>query len=465
MTTSYDTAPFPARLLIIDDIPENIGILFGLLSDQGHEVLIAEDGVTGLETAYSEQPDLILLDVMMPLVDGFEVCRRLKEQPTTQDIPVIFLTALSETHNKISGFQLGAVDYITKPLKHEEVLARVNTHLTVRRLQQQQQQYIEQLKERNAELDAFAHTVAHDLKNPLGVITGMSEMLCLQHRENAELLLVAQDIRNSGYKMRQIIDALLLLAKVSKQQFTLEVLDLNEIMQHVMQRIQPQLQEQHGNVLFPKQWPMVQGQPQWVEEVWINYLTNGLKYGGQPPRLEIGAQDEAEYVCFWVKDNGPGLSHEAQEKIFTPFTRLSHHLGEEGHGLGLSIVERIIKKLGGRVGVESQEGQGSCFFFTLPKAQDVEAMPVLLDMPKQADNVQATQIEEVTLPSMAYLEKLREAVILGDIDILQGQLKSIESQPTFKLFHQELFNLVQNMQIKKLRTVLEKYIANASQCV
>jgi diguanylate cyclase (GGDEF)-like protein len=146
----------PATLLIVDDTPENIAVLFTFLSGQGFKILVAETGEDAIENAQEEQPDLILLDVLMPGIDGFETCRRLKNDPPTQDIPIIFITALSDTLDKVKAFKLGAVDYITKPFQQEEVLARVNTHLTIRRLQQELQAQKTALEQANLELQRLA---------------------------------------------------------------------------------------------------------------------------------------------------------------------------------------------------------------------------------------------------------------------------------------------------------------------
>ncbi len=454
---------FHAKLLIIDDVPENIGVLFNLLSQQHYEILIAEDGNSGLETAHNEQPDLILLDVMMPNIDGFEVCHRLKQSPVTRDIPVIFLTALSDTDSKVSGFELGAVDFITKPIQGEEVLARVKTHLTVRRLQHQQRDTIAQLEERNAELDAFAHTVAHDLKNPLGIISGMTDILTQQHGQDARLLNQLRDIHRSSSKMREIIDALLLLARVSRQGIETEVLDMNAILQQVVLRIQPDLHRREGLLHWPKTWPVVTGQPQWIEEVWANYLSNGLKYGGHPPRLEVGADTEGGQARFWVQDNGPGLDPEAQAKVFVPFSRLHQHSDEEGHGLGLSIVERIMNKLDGTVGVESVQGQGARFFFTLPLV--AQASPEQVQFDAQAPALSGSESTQdkpaVALPDIADLQALLEASRMGDVLLVQAQIQALSKQARIKIFCEEINGLVDDMRVKQLRLTLEHYLTQA----
>ncbi len=342
-------------ILIVDDNPTNLGVLFDYLRGAGFKVLIAEDGNGALQRAKYAEPDIILLDVLMPGIDGFETCRQLKQNDKTRDIPVIFMTALTETVDKVKGFQLGAVDYVTKPLQYDEVLARIATHLTIRK--------------QNKELDAFAHTVAHDLQNSLGMIISYSQVLLeeistLNMEEVQEIL---KRIHQSGKKMNNIIQALLLLASVRKEEVQLTTLNMAEIVDQAQQRLELLINTYHATILQPDQWPKAIGYAPWVEEVWVNYLSNGLKYGGSPPHLELGAtlQPDENTICFWVKDNGQGLSREKQAVLFSEFSRLDE-IHVEGHGLGLSIVHRIIEKLGGRVGVESVDGEGSVFYFTLP---------------------------------------------------------------------------------------------------
>ncbi|OQW93800.1 MAG: hybrid sensor histidine kinase/response regulator [Beggiatoa sp. IS2] len=347
-------------LLIVDDIPENVSVLFNFLIANGFKVLVAEDGENALEKAIYARPHLILLDVIMPGIDGFETCYRLKSDARTREIPVVFMTALADTLDKVRGFELGAVDYVTKPFHQEEVLARINTHLMIRNLQRE-------LQTQNEELDAFGHTVAHDLKNPLNAVIALSELLMETHKpaQNAKTAKHLEMISRSAKTMESIINALLLLAGLSKQEVELEPLDMGKIVTEVRQRVAFICETYHGNILIPDQWPTARGYAPWVQEIWVNYLTNGLKYGGNPPEIELGATTCRKEIQFWVKDNGEGLSPEAQTQLFTPFTRIKHHR-VLGHGLGLSIVQRIAERLGGRVGVESRVGEGSKFYFTLP---------------------------------------------------------------------------------------------------
>lgn len=237
------------------------------------------------------------------------------------------------------------------------------------------------LEIRNAELDAFAHTVAHDLKNPLTAIFGYASLLRNRRQQMDEetqdryLDVVAQNTR----KMTTIVDELLLLASVrAKDDIEGVPLEMGRIVAEAQARLQYLVEELEGEIQVPEHWPVALGHPPWVEEVWANYISNALKYGGRPPRVELGfsivdGRARGPAIKYWVRDNGPGLGPRDQAALFTPFERL-HQARAEGHGLGLSIVQRIVQKLGGQVGVESsgQAGEGCTFYFTLPAHVDDE---------------------------------------------------------------------------------------------
>jgi signal transduction histidine kinase len=233
-------------------------------------------------------------------------------------------------------------------------------------------QYTAELEASNAELDAFAHTVAHDLKGPLSVIVGYSSLIEAQYG-NMDLATVQENLQRimrTGFKMTDIVNELLLLASVRKvNEVELRALDMGLIVAEVRKRMHDVIAEHGAEITGPDVWPVAVGHAPWVEEVWVNYVSNAIKYGGRPPHVELGAAEQPDgTVRFWVRDNGDGLTEEQQARLFTQFTQLHERRGE-GHGLGLSIVQRIVDKLGGQVGVESQVGQGSTFFFTLPRDQ------------------------------------------------------------------------------------------------
>lgn len=242
------------------------------------------------------------------------------------------------------------------------------------RVEQALREYAVELEARNEELDAFAYAVAHDLKGPLNVMTGFAHLLetGLDHMSPQQIQESTQAISRGGQKMTSIINALLLLARVRREEIEMAPLDMGVIVREAIDRLAHEIAEHQAELSFPDHWPRATGYAPWVEEIWVNYLSNAIKYGGRPPKIRLAARAQEEgFVRFKVRDNGPGLSPAEQARLFTPFTRL-HRVKAEGHGLGLSIVERIAYKLGGAVGVESSgfPGQGSIFYFTLPLADD-----------------------------------------------------------------------------------------------
>lgn len=364
-------------LIVADPETSKLETLLDYLRGFGFDVVTAHDGETGLPMIEYIRPDIVLLEVDLPGIDGFETCRQLKTREATKHIPLIFMGEIVTPLDKVRGFSLGAVDYITKPLQSEEVLARLKTHLTLQNLKSTLEESNHRLKaeilEREkliAELDNFAHTVAHDLKNPLGVTISYAQFLSKYGTQLTadQLQKYADIIMKNGYKMTSIIDELLLLASARQEDIELQPLDMGDIVSEAQNRLIYMIEEAHAEMIVPEEWPVALGYGPWVEEVWANYISNAIKYGGEPPRVELGALIQSDgMIQFRVWDNGKGLSSEQQNKLFKEFSRLEKSRAE-GHGLGLSIVQRIVNKLGGKVGVTSANipGQGSVFYFTLP---------------------------------------------------------------------------------------------------
>jgi len=266
-------------------------------------------------------------------------------------------------------------------IRQAHLYAKVQEELAERtKAEEALRQRTTDLEARNAELDAFAHTVAHDLKNPAGAIVGYAEMLTREREKmpkDIEQRFLSTLARNAR-KMTVIVDELLLLSSVREQkEVETEALDMAQIVSEAQARLQFLMEQYEGQIVVPNAWPVAVGYAPWVEEVWTNYISNALKHGGRPPHVELGADRlavdpeapaaTADMIRFWVRDNGPGLTPEQRDRLFTPFERL-HQVRVEGHGLGLSIVQRIVQKLGGQVGVKcnGQQGQGCTFYFTLP---------------------------------------------------------------------------------------------------
>ena len=231
----------------------------------------------------------------------------------------------------------------------------------------------DQLQVRNEDLDAYAHSVAHDLKNPLGLVIGYADLISSDFNEltDDEKQIYVNEIRGAGNKMLSIIDNLLILASLRKSEVTTNGMDMGIIVDEVIHRLKPMIEKSNASISFTKKWPRAMGYSFWIEEVWVNYLTNAIKYGGESPRIELGSDTGKSknipegFVRFWVRDYGPGIDPKNQKRLFLTFEQQEAD-ANTGHGLGLSIVKRIVEKLGGEVDVVSEVSKGSTFYFTLP---------------------------------------------------------------------------------------------------
>lgn len=232
------------------------------------------------------------------------------------------------------------------------------------------QQEVELYKQKTEELDAYARTVAHDLKQPIAAIMGYAELLpevVSDLPKDGLLYSALTKMGQSANQASEIINALLLLATVNKAEVPLKPIDMATAVSNVLQRLHEQIQKNQAQIIVPEMWETAVGYQPWVEEVWVNYLTNALKYGGSAPEIVMSCEKYATtMVRFWIQDNGPGIPEEHHEALFDEFSRFSSSLRAESHGLGLAIVRRIVEKLGGTVGYERGQPQGSHFFFTLP---------------------------------------------------------------------------------------------------
>jgi signal transduction histidine kinase len=361
------------KILIVDDDPRVLRTFARNLAVVGHDVLTASRGEEALRIYDREQPAISMVDVRMPDMDGFAVLRAIRKRDPTAE--VILVTGHGDMSIAIDALRAGASDFIPKPVGQvtlETALQRAQGRLHLKRelrtAQQALQEHATELEERNADLDAFAHTVAHSLKGSLGLIVGRAELLMnasdyeLSEQKRRQSL---EAIARTGRQMSHTINELLLLASIRNIDVTHVPLDMERIVEAAQQRLASLIEEKEAQVILPDGWPSALGYGPWIEEVWVNYLSNALKYGGTPPRIELGASPQNGSIRFWVKDDGPGITPEDQARLYTPFTRIDQ-AASQGHGLGLSIVYRIVEKLGGTVGVESEPGAGSVFWFTLP---------------------------------------------------------------------------------------------------
>jgi PAS domain S-box-containing protein len=298
--------------------------------------------------------------------DQIRLRQIIREQGFARNLEIRLRSKSGQTIYSIISVQL--IQY-----QEQLCLLTVANDITERkRTEEALQQSNRELQARNEELDAFAHTVAHDLKNPVHLIMGNAEVLAADWADIAEAdrYEALNSIARGGRKLATIIDGLLLFAGLRQTEVKIEPLDMSKIVTESLNRLTDIVQHTQSKIVIEAvaAWPTALGHSWWIEEVWANYINNALAYSGQPPRIVIGADQQADgFVRFWVRDNGHGLTAEEQARLFVPFTRLEQ-LRVKGHGLGLSIVRRIVEKLGGQVGVSSIIGEGSTFYFTLPAA-------------------------------------------------------------------------------------------------
>lgn len=358
------------KVLLIEDNPGDAFLVKEMLkrvSDLDCQLTIQTCLADGIASIESETFSLILLDLSLPDSHGLETAVSIRQ--VAPNTPVIVLTGLQDDLIGVQAIALGVQDYINKDRINSAMLGRT-LHYTLER-----HRLVTEREKLIQELDAYSHTVAHDLKNPLAIILGYSSLLAEEHsrlpeedvdRSLQEIVLYAQ-------KMHSIINELLLLAHVRERSVETYPVDMAHVVNSAIKQMSPLFTKNLVQISVPEEWPLAMGYASWLEEVWINYLSNAMKYGGNPPEITVGFDDPVDdMISFWVQDNGAGLTKAETAVLFKPFERLAQ-VQVDGHGLGLSIVNHIIKNLDGQVFVESEPGVGSRFGFTLPIATSVEA--------------------------------------------------------------------------------------------
>jgi signal transduction histidine kinase len=375
-------------LLIVDDNPTNLGVLTEYLEEQGFEILSAEDGYAGLEIAQFAKPNMILLDVMMPGIDGFETCRRLKADEKTQNIPVIFMTALDHTKDKVNGFKVGGVDYITKPVEQEEVLARINTHLRLQELTGQLQQSHQELiqSEKMASLGRLVAGFAHELNTPLGVAIGSASLLQREAKKINQLmeqeevyveeLLSALDSidKGSNLTLSNLERAANLVTSfkrtaVDQTSDTVRTFQIQQLIQDTINTLHSRFKNTEIDISVdcPKDFK-VKSLPGALEQILTNLLMNSLIHGFDEGKnagsISIKAQLDEDNLHLEYSDNGKGIVSENLAKIFEPF--FTTHRAHGGSGLGMYICYNLVTQLQGTITCESQLGEGVVFKIDYP---------------------------------------------------------------------------------------------------
>jgi two-component system, sensor histidine kinase and response regulator len=358
-------------LLVVDDEVINIDILIEALGDD-YAVRVATDGAAALQSVAKALPDLILLDVMMPGMDGFEVCRRLKDDSSTREIPIIFLTALNETADKVKGFSVGSVDYVTKPFQLEEIHARVEAHLELRRRRHELQQSYDRLRELEALRDSLVHMIVHDMRSPLSVILGNLELAQIQPLPQTVAEFIDNALQNTE-TLLTMISTLLDISKMEAGQMTLEYssVDLEALTGEVIRMVAPLKGRRRLAIALREKMEPLRCDAELIRRVLQNLIVNAIKFTDEKTGvvtllLESGADGK---VHLSVVDNGQGIPLEYRERVFDKFCQVMAR--KEGNrystGLGLTFCKLAVEAHGGRIGLDSEVGKGSVFRFELPR--------------------------------------------------------------------------------------------------
>ncbi len=362
-----------AKILIVDDIPQNIQVLGAILRKHGYEIGYASDGFMALERIQASVFDLILLDVMMPGMSGYEVCKRIKENSSYQHVPIIFITARTDSDSLIKGFETGGVDYITKPFNEAELMARINTHLSLKESQDNLKKSQKQLSDANAAKDKLFSIIGHDLNNPLNII-----QLGLENLMKNEVVVTSEKnqhlVGNMTKSIHRIVELLSNLIQWSRSQTgkmlnKATTIELYSTVYHAVNLLLPiaekkqiQIDVQVDKAVF------VYADGNVLMTVLRNLIGNALKFTPQGGKIIIRTESTKAETTIYVIDSGVGIAlgdipklFNLQEHITTKGTEREH-----GTGLGLLICQEFVELMNGRIWVESVYGEGSSFIFTVP---------------------------------------------------------------------------------------------------
>lgn len=378
------------KILLVDDVPANILVLEELLAKEDRAFLKAYNGKDALKIALEEPIDLIILDVQMPDMDGFEVAQILKSNNRTRDIPIIFATATKkEHHSMVQGFEEGAVDYLFKPLDREITRAKVavllklqlqkkelveknksleNATKQIDQLNKELVNNMEQLKALNEDLESFSYSVSHDLRAPLRALISYSQILEEDYYNtmDEEARNLVDRIKYNSNRMNILINDLLTFSKMGRKQLVKMEINTAELVKKVIAEISETYR--HSAVFKVSDLPLAYGDPSLLQQVWINLINNAVKYSSKKdkPEIEINCTRQNGEVIYSVKDNGAGFDMKYADKLFGVFQRLHSNKDFEGTGVGLATVQRIVKRHGGRIWADARENEGATFCFTLP---------------------------------------------------------------------------------------------------
>lgn len=376
----------PNTILIVDDNPRNLQVIGNLLRDKSYKVAVATGGAEAIKLAEKLIPDLILLDIMMPGMDGYETCIKIKEIPEAKEIPIIFLTAKTETEDIVKGFEVGGVDYITKPFRPNEVFARINSHIELKKSKaiieeqynelQNQNNKLKTLIEERSEVFAIA---AHDLKNPIGgILSAINMMIDFKDLNEHDKLSYSTNIKLAAEQMLQIVLDLLDTAAIDDGRIKLDIccFSIKDLVNQFVFRYNQRAGQKNIKLIteFDPDNYYISSDIKYLGHIFENLLSNALKYSPFNSNIIIKTclSETPNFLRVEVIDFGPGIREQEEVKLFKKFSKLSNKPtnNESSTGLGLSIAKNLSEKLGGKVGYKKNEEGGSIFYIEMPICEE-----------------------------------------------------------------------------------------------
>jgi signal transduction histidine kinase len=366
-----DQAP---SILIVDDNPDNLKIIGSFLRKEGYAIRLAQSGPSAIESAAAAPPDLILLDVSMPGMDGYETCKRLCSLEGLSHIPIIFITAEKKgTESMLEGFKAGAVDYIEKPVESAVIAARVKLHLNLLQARRTLEQRNRELEEINSWKTRLIGILGHDLRNPISGFLGLTEVMLkdLDSFPKEVIQEYLQELHKAAQNTESILENILSWVSASKQSAAKPVsFPLPPLIQDVFEQLSHGAEQKSIRLIEP---PTVEAfvfaDMEMTQTIVRNFVSNAIKFTPPGGTIRVELRQEGEFQEIDVIDTGTGIPPEKQKTLFTNNVQSSRGTdGEKGSGLGLLICKELAERQGGSVGVESEPGKGSRFILRLPRA-------------------------------------------------------------------------------------------------
>ncbi|MBI4432545.1 MAG: response regulator [Candidatus Omnitrophica bacterium] len=373
--------PTVANILLVDDREDGLLALEAVLSSPEYNLIKARSGQEALSLIYDNHFAVILLDVQMPVMDGFETARLIRQYEPSMETPIIFITAINKDSHHISrGYESGAIDYLFKPLDPSVLKSKVKIFVELYQIRENLKKANEELETRvsqrtseliqtNKELEQFAYIASHDLQEPLRKIIIFGEKL--KEHMGASLNQTGHDyldrMRRSSLRMKTVIEDLLVFSKINTQEVGFEEIDLKEIIQEILTDLDMKISDHRARIEI-KELPVILANRSQIHHLFQNLILNSIKFAkkNEPPHVVIDSAANGHFVDIRVKDNGIGFDEKYLGHIFKLFHRLHSQHEYEGNGIGLSICQKIAQQYGGQITAHSQPGEGATFIVSLP---------------------------------------------------------------------------------------------------